>query len=63
MNPNGFVEAAPMTSHTSIPMRSHMSASSFTSPMLIIRKVFSSSLTISATCVELTGTTVWSAWE
>ena len=29
--------------------------------MLIMRKVFSSSLTISATCVELTGTTCSSA--
>ena len=46
-----------------IPMRSHIMASSFTKPILIMRKVFSSSFTISATWVELTGTTVSSAWE
>ena len=44
-------------------MRSHIRAISFTSPMLIMRNVFSSSFTISATCVELTGTTVSRACE
>ena len=39
-------------------IRSHISASSLTSPMLTARNVFSSSLTISATRVELTGTIV-----
>ena len=58
MNPNGLVAAASMTSQTLMPMRSHMSAISLTRPMLIMRKVFSSSFTISATLVELTGTTV-----
>ena len=58
MNPNGFVFAASTTSQTSMPIRSHISASSLTRPMLTARNVFSSSLTISATRVELTGTTV-----
>ena len=58
MKPNGLVAAASITSHTSMPMRSHISASSFTRPMLTMRKVFSSSFTISATRVELTGTMV-----
>src|SRR6185295_10580202 len=58
MKPNGLVFAASTTSHTSIPIRSHISASSFTRPMLTARNVFSSSLTISATFVELTGTIV-----
>ena len=53
MKPNGLVAAASITSQTLIPMRSHIIAISFARPMLIIRKVFSSSLTISATCVEL----------
>ena len=57
MKPNGLVAAASITSHTLMPIRSHMIAISFTRPMLIMRKVFSSSFTISATCVELTGTT------
>ena len=57
MKPKGLVAAASITSHTLMPMRSHIMAISFTSPMLIMRKVFSSSFTISATCVELTGTT------
>ena len=61
MNPKGLVAAASITSHTLMPMRSHISAISFTRPMLIMRKVFSSSFTISATRVELTGTTVSSA--
>ena len=41
-----------------MPMRAHISASSFTRPMLTARKVFSSSFTISATRVEVTGTMV-----
>ncbi len=57
MKPNGLVAAASITSQTLMPMRSHIMAISFTIPMLIMRKVFSSSFTISATCVELTGTT------
>ena len=56
MKPNGFVLAASMTSHTSIFMRWHISASSLTMPMFTERNVFSSSLAISATTVELTGT-------
>jgi hypothetical protein len=39
-------------------MRSHIKASSFTRPMFTARNVFSRSLTISATRVELTGTIV-----
>jgi hypothetical protein len=63
MKPNGFVFAASTTSHTSMPMRSHISASSLTMPILTARKVFSSSLTISATVGELTGITVSMAAE
>ena len=37
----------------------HISAISLTRPMFTARKVFSSSFTISATRVELTGTTCW----
>ena len=62
MNPKGLLAAASITSQTSTPNRSHMIASSFTSPMLIIRKVFSSSLAISAASAVLTRTTVCSAW-
>ena len=58
MKPNGLVFAASTTSQTSMFIRSHMSASSLTSPMFTARKVFSSSFTISATRVELTGTIV-----
>jgi hypothetical protein len=58
MKPNGFVFAASTTSHTSMFILSHISASSLTSPMLTARNVFSSSFTISATRVELTGTSV-----
>ena len=60
MNPNGLVAAASMTSHTSIFMRSQSIASSFISAMLTLRKMFSSSLVISATSGVLTGTT-WSS--
>ncbi len=52
-----------MTSQTLIPIPSHINAISLTSPMLIMRKVFSSSFTISATRVLATGTTVSSACE
>ncbi len=48
MNPNGFVLAARITSHTSMFIRSHNSAISFTSAMFTLRKIFSSSLVISA---------------
>ncbi len=58
MKPNGFVFAASTTSQTSMFIRSHISASSLTRPMFTARNVFSSSLTISATRVELTGTIV-----
>ena len=58
MKPKGFVLAASMTSQTLILSALHMSAISFTSPMLTLRKVFSRSFTISATCVDDTGTTV-----
>ena len=62
INPKGLVAAASITSHTSTPRRSHIKASSLTKPMLIMRKVFSSNLAISATSVEETGTTLSSAW-
>jgi len=58
MNPNGFVAAARMTSHTSIPSRRDISATSFTRPMFTARNVFSRSLTISAASVLETGTSV-----
>src|SRR6478736_361207 len=61
MKPDGLVLAASTTSHTLMFMRSHISASSFTRPMFTARNVFSSSFTISATRVELTGTMVWIA--
>ena len=48
MKPKGLVAAARMTSHVSIPIRSHMSAISLARPMLTERKVFSSSFTNSA---------------
>jgi hypothetical protein len=57
MNPNGLVLAASITSQTSIPIRSHMSAISFTSPMFTDRNVFSRSLTVSATVAQETGWT------
>ena len=52
MKPNGFVAAASMTSQTSMPMRSHSSASSLTRAMLTFRKTFSSSFASSATSGE-----------
>ena len=50
-----------MTSQTSMSSVSHISASSLTIPIFTARNVFSKSLTISATRVELTGTTVSTA--
>ena len=58
MNPNGLVAAASMTSQTSMSMLSHIRAISLTRPMFTLRKVFSRSLTISATWADETGTTV-----
>ena len=58
MNPNGLVPAASITSHASRSSLSHMSRSSFASPMLTARNVFSRSLTISAASGEDTGTSV-----
>ena len=57
MNPNGLVAAASMTSHTSMPSLLHIMASSFAMPMFTARKVFSSSLTISAVAGDDTGIT------
>ncbi len=61
MNPNGFVAAAPITSQTSICIRSHSWASSLTSAMLTERKMFSSSFVSSAASGDETGCTVSSA--
>src|SRR5215212_1264878 len=58
INPNGLVAAASITSQTSTLRRSHIIANSLTSPMLIIRNVFSSSFAISAASAELTACTV-----
>jgi hypothetical protein len=58
MNPNGLVAAASITSQTSMPIRSHSIASSLTSAMLTLRKMFSSSLVSSATSGLVTGTRV-----
>ena len=58
MNPNGFVAAALMTSHTSTPSFSHTMASSFTKPMFTERNRFSSSFTSSAASGDDTGTMV-----
>ena len=60
MKPNGFVDAAAITSHTERPSRRHMIANSLTSAMLTERKVFSKSFTISAVSGPETGTT-WDA--
>jgi len=62
MKPNGLVAAASITSQTLTPSLSHMMAISLTSPMFTARKVFSSSLTISAARGEETGTTRSMAW-
>ena len=53
--------AASTTSHASIRMRSHSIASSFTSAMFTLRKMFSSSFAISATRGDDTGTTLMTA--
>ena len=58
MKPNGLVAAASITSQVSSPSRPHMMATSLTRPMFTARKVFSSSLTISAVSVDDTGTTL-----
>ena len=57
MNPNGFVAALSITSQMSSPIRRQSCFSSLTSAMFTHRKMFSSSFTISAARVELTGTT------
>ena len=57
MKPYGLVAAASITSHTSSPRRRHISATSLARPMLMARKVFSSSFTISALWLDETGTT------
>ena len=61
MKPNGLVEAARITSQTSMPIRSRMTLSSLTRAMFTERKMFSSSLADSATWALLTGTTFSSA--
>ncbi len=48
MNPKGLVEAASITSQTSIPSRSQSCESSLTSAMLTERKMFSKSFESSA---------------
>ena len=58
MNPKGLVAAASMTSQTSMSIRSQSIASSFTSAMFTLRKMFSSSLVSSATSGLPTGTSV-----
>jgi len=63
MKPNGLVAAPRITSQTSMSIFRHIRASSLTRPMFTLRKVFSSSFTISATRVELTSTTVSSDWR
>ena len=54
MKPNGLVAAASMISQTSSPIRSQSWANSFASAMLTARKMFSSSLVISADSGEET---------
>ena len=56
MNPNGFVAAASITSHTLTPSLSQTICISFTRPMFTDLKVFSSSFTSSAVSVLDTGT-------
>ena len=58
MNPYGFVAAASTTSQMSMPIRSLSIASSLTSAMLTERKMFSSSLVISAASGVETRTTL-----
>ena len=57
MKPNGFVAAASTTSRMSMSIRSARIDSSLTSAMLTERKMFSSSLVISAVSGQETGTT------
>ena len=57
MKPNGFVFAASMTSHTSMPMRSRTSFISLARAMFTARKMFSRSFAASATSGLDTGTT------
>ncbi len=61
MKPKGLVSAAPITSQTSMPMRSKITFSSFTRAMFTERKMFSRSLADSATRALDTGTTRSSA--
>ncbi len=58
MKPNGFVDAASMTSQTSMFIRSQRIASSLTSAMLTERKMFSSSFVSSAASGVETSCTV-----
>ncbi len=57
MKPKGFVLAASMTSHTSIPIRSRTSFISLARAMFTARNTFSRILAASATSGEETGTT------
>lgn len=57
MNPNGLVEAAFTTSHTSISVRSKSSLSSLIIAILTQRQMFSSSFDDSATRADETRTT------
>jgi hypothetical protein len=57
MKPKGFVAAASITSQTSTPRCSQMSAISLATATLIARKVFSSSFAISATTGDETDIT------
>ena len=61
MKPNGLLAAASITSQASTSSRRHIRATSLTRPMFTLRKVFSSSLTISAVRVEDTGIMVSTA--
>src|SRR5581483_9906702 len=58
MKPNGFVAAAPITSHTSMSMRSQSCASSLTSAMFTERKMFSRSFVSSAASAVETSCTL-----
>ncbi|MNC44705.1 hypothetical protein D3C75_936230 [compost metagenome] len=60
--PKGFEEAALMTSHTLIPILSHIRAISFTKAIFTLRNVFSSNLDISATLGEETVITVFTVF-
>ena len=55
MKPKGFVAAPSITSQTSSFNFSHINAISLTRPIFTARNVFSSSLIISADCVQDTG--------